>query len=72
MFRMKKHSFVPELIETVFHTKPLCKPMLDNWTIGNKYQQNLKQNATIFIHRIDCEKVVCEMVAILSRHQFVK
>ena len=41
-----------------------------NWTLGNKFQWNFHQNTTIFIHVF--ENVVCGMVSILYRPQYIK
>ena len=42
-----------------------------NWTLANIFQWKFNQNTTIFIEEIACENVVCEMVSILSRPQYV-
>ena len=42
-----------------------------NWTIATIFQWNLTQNTMIFIKENECENIVCEMAAILSRPQCV-
>ena len=49
--------------------KPLSKPMLRycNWTLRNRPQWKLDQNAELFIHENASENIVCEMLSIFSR-----
>ena len=42
-----------------------------NWAIANKFQWHFNQNVYIFIHENAFEIVVCEISAILSRHQSI-
>ena len=42
-----------------------------NWTLRNKLQWNFNQNSYIFIQQNAFEKVICEIVAILSGPQCV-
>ena len=43
-----------------------------NWKLTNKLQWNFNQNTNFLIHEIASEKIVCEMVAILSKGRWVK
>ena len=54
--------------------KPLSEPILDivNLTFRNKLQWNFNRNSKIFIQENAFENVVCEMVSISSRPQWVK
>ena len=49
--------------------RPLSEPIraVLNWTLRNKLQRNSNQNTKCFIHENAYEKIVCEMVTILSR-----
>ena len=53
--------------------KPLSEPMLEYHELDtNELQWNFNRNSYIFIQENLLEKVVCEMVAIWSRPQYVK
>ena len=43
-----------------------------NWILRNRLQWNFNQNTKLFVHENASEKIVCEMVAILSRGRWVK
>ena len=43
-----------------------------NWTIRNKLQWNFNRNSDIFFQENALKNLVCEMVSILSRPQWVK
>ena len=42
-----------------------------NWTLRNKFQWNFNQNLNIFVQEYAFEDIVCKMVDILSRPQWV-
>ena len=48
-----------------------CCNIVD-WTLGNKLQLNFNRNSNIFIEENMFENVVCEMLFISSRPQYVK
>ena len=48
------------------HYMNQCCNIVD-WTVGDKFQWNFKQNSNILIHENSFENVICEMAAILSR-----
>ena len=43
-----------------------------NWILRNRLQWNFNQNTKLFVHENESEKIVCKMVAILSRGRWVK
>ena len=45
--------------------------LIVNWTLKNKFQWNLNKNSSIFVRKNAFENIVCEMVAILARPQYV-
>ena len=38
-------------------------PLIVNQNLGNKFQRNLNQNTTMFIHESELENIVCKMAA---------